>query len=63
MCREEDIFRQRLLNHSGVSGGGNAFKRVYPAQAYSTLVVLVFFVIFSNEMLMFTGVLAHIEEH
>ena len=38
--RKEDIFRQRQLNHSEV-GGGNAFKRVYPARAYSTLVVLV----------------------
>ena len=41
--RKEDIFRQRQLNHSEV-GGGNAFKRVYPAQAYSTLVVLVLFI-------------------
>ena len=36
MCRKEDIFRQRRLNHSGV-GGGNPFKRVYPARAYSLL--------------------------
>ena len=41
MCKKENIFRQRRLDHSGV-GGGNAFKRVYPAQAYPTLVVLVF---------------------
>ena len=41
MCtRKDDIFRQRRLNHSGV-GGGIAFRRVYPARAYSTLVVLV----------------------
>ena len=40
MCRKDDIFRQRRLNHSGV-GGGIAFRRLYPAQAYSTVVVLV----------------------
>ena len=40
VCRKDDIFRQRLLNHSGV-GGGIAFRRVYPARAYSTVVVLV----------------------
>ena len=41
MCRKDDIFRQRQLNHSGV-GGGIEFRRVYPARAYLTLVVLVF---------------------
>ena len=40
VCRKDDIFRQRRLNHSGV-GGGNAFRRVYPVRAYSTVVVLV----------------------
>ena len=40
VCRKDDIFRQRRLNHSGV-GGGIAFRRVYPARAYSTVVVLV----------------------
>ena len=43
VCRKDDIFRQRRLNHSGV-GGGIAFRRVYPARAYSTVVVLVFIV-------------------
>ena len=42
MCtRKDNIFRQRRLNYSGV-GGGIAFRRVYPARAYSTLIVLVF---------------------
>ena len=41
MCRKDDIFRQRRLNHSGV-GGGIAFRKVYPARAYSTVVVLVY---------------------
>ena len=40
MCRKDDIFRQRRFNHSGV-GGGITFRRVYPARAYTTLVVLV----------------------
>ena len=35
MCRKDDIFRQRWLNHSGV-GGGIAFRRVYPAQPVTT---------------------------
>ena len=39
VCRKDDIFRQRRLNHSGV-GGGVAFRRVYPAQAYITLVLV-----------------------
>ena len=42
VCRKDDIFSQRRLNHSGV-GGGIAFRRVYPARAYTTLVVLVTF--------------------
>ena len=33
VCRKDDIFRQRRLNHSRV-GGGIAFRRVYPARAY-----------------------------
>ena len=41
MCKKDDIFRQRRLNHSEV-GGGIAFRRVYPARAYSTVVVLVY---------------------
>ena len=40
VCRKDDIFRQRRLNHS-VVGGGIAFRRVYLARAYSTVVVLV----------------------
>ena len=40
MFRKDDILRQRRLNHSGV-GGGISFRRVYPARAYSTVVVLV----------------------
>ena len=42
MCKKDDICWQRRLNHSGV-GGGIAFRRVYPARAYTTVVVLVFF--------------------
>ena len=42
VCRKDDIFRQRQLNHSGVGGRKIAFRRVYPARAYTTLVVLVF---------------------
>ena len=41
VCRKYDIFRQRRLNDSEV-GGEIAFRRVYPARAYSTIVVLVF---------------------
>ena len=37
MCRKDDIFRQRRLNHSG----GIAFRRVYLARAYTMVVVLV----------------------
>ena len=44
VCRKDDIFRQRRLNHSGV-GGGIAFRRVYPARAYSTVVVLVYLLV------------------
>ena len=40
VCKKDDIFRQTRRNHSGV-GGGIAFRRVYPARAYTTLVVLV----------------------
>ena len=40
MCKKDDICWQRRLNHSGV-GGGIAFRRVYPARAYATVVVLV----------------------
>ena len=40
-CRKDDIFRQRRLNHSEVGGRNIAFRRVYPARAYTTLVVLV----------------------
>ena len=40
MCRKDDIFSQIRLNHSGV-GGAIAFRKVYPARAYSTVVVLV----------------------
>ena len=40
VCRKYDIFRQRRLNDSEV-GGEIAFRRVYPARAYSTVVVLV----------------------
>ena len=40
MCKKDDIFRQRRLNHSEV-GGRIAFGKVYPARAYSTIVVLV----------------------
>ena len=40
VCRKDDIFKQRRLYHSGV-GGGITFRRVYPARAYSTVVVLV----------------------
>ena len=41
VCRKDDSFWQRRLNDSGV-GGGIAFIRVYLARAYTTLVVLVF---------------------
>ena len=41
VCRKDDIFRQRRLNHSGVGGRKIAFRRVYPARAYTTFVVLV----------------------
>ena len=47
VCRKDDIFRQRRLNHSGV-GGGIAFRRVYPARAYSMVVVLVMTSILGN---------------
>ena len=40
MCKKDDICWQRRLNHSWV-GGGIAFRRVYPARAYTTVVVLV----------------------
>ena len=40
MCRKDDISRQRRLNHSEL-GGGIAFRRVYLARAYSTVVILV----------------------
>ena len=40
LCRKDDIFRQRRLNDSEVEGE-IAFRRVYPARAYSTVVVLV----------------------
>ena len=40
VCRKGDIYRQRRLNHSKVRGG-IAFRRVYPARVYTTLVVLV----------------------
>ena len=40
VCRKYDIFRQRRLNDSEV-GGEIAFRGVYPARAYSTVVVLV----------------------
>ena len=40
--QKRQLFRQRRLNHSGV-GGGTAFRRVYPARAYTTLVVLVLY--------------------
>ena len=40
MCRKDDIFSQRRLNHNGV-GGGIAYRRVYPTRAYSTVVILV----------------------
>ena len=42
VCRKDNIFRQRLLNHNGV-GGGIAYRRVYPTRAYSTVLVLVSF--------------------
>ena len=41
VCRKDDIFRQRRLNHSGAGGRKIAFRRVYPARAYTTLAVLV----------------------
>ena len=41
VCRKDDIFRQRRLNHSGVGRRKIAFRRVYPARAYTTFVVLV----------------------
>ena len=41
VCTKDDIFRQRRLNHSGVGGRKIAFRRVYPARAYTTFVVLV----------------------
>ena len=37
LCRKDDIFRQRRVR------GGNAFRRVYSARAYSTLVILVYY--------------------
>ena len=37
VCRKDDIFRQRGLIHSG---GGTAFRIMYPARAYTPLVVL-----------------------
>ena len=40
MCKKDDICWQRRLNHSWV-GGGIAFRRVYPARAYTMVVVLV----------------------
>ena len=39
MCKEDNICWQRRLNHSGV-GGGIALRGVYPARAYTTIVVL-----------------------
>ena len=44
VCRKDDFFRQRRLNLNGV-GGGIAFGKVYPARAYTTLVVLVYYFI------------------
>ena len=38
MCKKDDICWQRRLKHSWV-GGGFAFRRVYPAWAYTTVVV------------------------
>ena len=49
VCRKDDILRQRRLNHSGV-GGGIAFRGVYPARAYTTVVVLVFVVSVRNQI-------------
>ena len=40
MCKKDNIRWQRRLNHSQV-GGGIALRRVYPAWAYTTVVVLV----------------------
>ena len=40
MCKKDDICWQRRLNHSGV-GGEIAFRTVYSARAYKTLVLLV----------------------
>ena len=39
-CKKDDICWQRRLNHSEV-GGGIAFRIVYTARAYTTVVVLV----------------------
>ena len=55
VCRKDDIFRQRRLNHSGV-GGGITFGRVYPARAYSTVVVLVSLCLNKNKLLNIEGV-------
>ena len=41
VCRKYDIFRQKRQKDSEVRGE-IAFRRVYPARAYSTVVVLVF---------------------
>ena len=40
VCRKDDISRQRRLNDSAI-GGGIAFRRVYLARAYTTLVKLI----------------------
>ena len=40
VCRKDNIFRQRRLNDRA-GRGGIAFRGVYPARAYTTLVVLV----------------------
>ena len=46
VCRKDDSFWQRRLNDSGV-GGGIAFIRVYPARAYTTLVLVMLVFVFS----------------
>ena len=45
MCRKDDSFWQRQFNTSGV-GGGIAFIKVYPARAYTTLVLVILFFVF-----------------
>ena len=62
MCRKDDTFRQRRLNHSG----GIAFRRVYLARAYSTIVVLVFFShgrVLEELLLLKRKVLLHVCKH